>query len=228
MYRADKRGKSRRRRALKWIVALVIVVALIGWAVVAIRHALKPKTTITQARALTTQVTYSNQTKHYDEGDFSLNLPATWRPVPRPPHTYNSFTWQSSDQVTNGQVIEVYEDTIPVNFAVNRVLIVEGENDHLSVDGSASDNCSNYTLNEPSASSSIGAPAKWQGINFLCDQANRQRDVIGTSSTDGINTVILKSQAGGTSHKFFFTYTDYSVNPDYTVFYNTLNSLRMN
>ena len=47
-------------------------------------------------------------------------------------------------------------------------------------------------------------------------------------STDGVNVVILHSQNGPQTHKFFFTYTDYSNNPDYTIFYNALQSLKMN
>ncbi|HXR49713.1 MAG TPA: hypothetical protein VN778_01655 [Verrucomicrobiae bacterium] len=227
MYKAGKRPKSKRWRALKWVLLTVVLLACIGWAGQAIRHALKPKTVITQGRAVTTHVSYTTKTKHYNEGDFALDIPDTWQPIPRPAGPYKSFTWQSSDRITDGQVIEIYEDTIPENFSVNRVLIVEGENDHLMINGSISDNCSNYT-DQFSSANPLAAPAKWQGVAFLCDQANQERDVIGTSSTDGINTVILKSQSAGASHKFLFTYTDYSVNPDYTVFLNVLNSLRMN
>jgi hypothetical protein len=106
----------------------------------------------------------------------------------------------------------------------NRVLIIHGESDHLGTDGSVSDNCSTFT----GGTSKSSTPAKWEGVAFLCDQANQQRDVVGTSSTDGVNVVLLKSPGNGAMHKYFFTYTDYSINSDYTVFYNALNSFRMN
>jgi hypothetical protein len=128
--------------------------------------------------------------------------------------------------VTDGQVIEIYENVIPVNFAVNRELDVTGAVSHITLDGVASDNCITYTRNGPTAISQVGVSAKWQGISFLCDEYNTEQDVIGTSSTDGVNTVILQT-SHGVSHKFFFTYTDYNVSPDYSVFYNALNSFAM-
>jgi hypothetical protein len=188
---------------------------------------LRPKVIIKQSKAVNTTVNFNAQTQLYKEPDFSVSLPTSWHVVPRPPGPYQTFTWQSSDVGTNGQIIQMFEDTIPVNFAANRVLVVQGEVDHLTLVGQASDNCSDFTKNPPLPNEN-GAPAKWQGVSFLCDQRNQERDVIGTSSTDGVNTVILEDQSTGLKHKFFFTYTDYSLNPDYTVFYNALNSFRMN
>jgi len=73
----------------------------------------------------------------------------------------------------------------------------------------------------------VGASAKWQGIDFLCDQNNLERDVVGTSSLDGINTVSLNSPSGGGAHKFFFTYTNQSINGDYSVFTDAVTSFKM-
>jgi len=226
MYKLNTRGKSKRRRIIFWLIITILVLLLLLIAFIIIRDRLRPKVAIKQANAVSTKVVYSSQTKHYDEPDFGIDLPATWHAVPRPAGTYESFTWQSSDVVTDGQQIEIYEDVIPVNFAVNRALIVEGETDHVALNGSASDNCATFTKNL--SASQVGVPAKWQGVSFLCDQANQQRDVIGTSSTDGVNTVILLDQGTGVKHKFFFTYTDYATNPDYTIFYNALGSFLMN
>jgi hypothetical protein len=226
-YRLGKHEKSRRRRVIFWLIIGLVLVTLIGLGAFWIRQALRPQVVIKQAKAVTTTVSYNTQNKLYNEPDFSISLPSSWHVVPRPAGPYQSYTWQSSDVGTNGQLIEILENTIPVNFAVNRVLIVEGEVDHLALEGQASDNCSTFTKNAP-APNETGAPAEWDGVSFLCDQRNQERDVIGTSSTDGVNTVILKDQQTGVNHKFFFIYTDFSVDPDYTVFYNTLNSFRMN
>ncbi len=205
------------------VIIMILTIVAVSWAL----HALKPKTTIHQAKPVEAKISYDTKTKHFDEGDFTVDFPLDWQLKPRPVGPYKSFTWQSSDRITDGQIIVFYEDTIPINFAVNRVLIVDGEVDHLILDGAASDNCSKYTNGVSPKAYQVGAPAKWQGIEFLCDQANQQRDTIGTSSTDGINTVVLKSPGSGTAHKFFFTYTDNAINPDYSVFYNVLNSFRM-
>lgn len=206
---------------------LLVFLLLLGIAYYVLHHTLAPDTKVKQSAAINTVINYNKMTKKYDEPDFTIELPQSWSPIDRPAGPYKTFTWQSSDRVTDGQQIEVYQDVIPENFAVNRVLIVAGNNDRLSLDGAVSDNCLTFTKDGSNTAYQVGAPAKWQGISFLCDQDNRQRDVVGTSSTDGINTVILTSQNNGTKHKFFFTYTDYAINPDYSVFYNTLNSLRM-
>jgi hypothetical protein len=227
-YRVGNHGKNRRRRNVVWLVVSLIIIGFIVIGVIWVRQALRPKVIITQSKAVNTTVNFNPQTQLYKEPDFSVSLPTSWHVVPRAPGgLYQTFTWQSSDVGTNGQIIQMFEDTIPVNFAVNRVLIVQGEIDHLTLVGQASDNCSTFTKNPPLPSQN-GAPAKWQGVSFLCDQRNLERDVIGTSSADGVNTVILENQDTGVKHKFFFTYTDYSTNPDYTVFYNTLNSFHMN
>jgi hypothetical protein len=227
MYKAGKKRKSKQRRIAFWCFVLLALIALGGVAFIRIRDALQPKTTISSSRSVVTKVTYKSQNHHYEEGDFTIDLPAEWQPVARPVGPYQSYTWRTAKHDSDGQIIVVYEDAYPVNFSVNRVLIVHGESDHVSVEGSVSDNCSTYTRGVSAAPGQIGAPAKWQGVSFLCDQTNQNRDVIGTSSLDGINTVILRSPRDGQAHKFLFTYTDYAINPDYTVFYNVLNSFKM-
>jgi hypothetical protein len=220
--------KRKRRRRIFWLILLLIVAVLIVVAIIVIRDKLKSKPVIKQAAAITTQVSYNTQTKLYNEPDFSISLPASWQPEPRPPGPFQSYTWHTSANGTDGQDLVVYEDSLPANLSVNRVLIVQSENDRLQVNGQVSDNCANFTKNVSSNPLAVGAAAKWQGVDFHCDQTNTERDVVGTSSTDGINIVILKSQLNGADHKFFFTFTDNSVNPDYSVFYNALTSLRMN
>jgi hypothetical protein len=228
MYKVAHRRKNQKKKTVAWLIGLAILIGLSLWGVATVRAMMQPKTVIKQSRTVKTHVDYSQKTKHYDETDFSLDLPTTWQQLPPPENSpYKMFIWQSADRVTNGQRIEIYEDTIPLKYAVNRVLIVHGETDHMTLGGSASDNCAQYTTGK-SAPNEFGAPAKWQNVDFLCDMANDARDTIGTSSSDGLNTVILRSQSSGLSHKFFFTYTDHSTNPDYTVFYDALNSLRMN
>lgn len=228
MYRVAHREKGKRRRVIVWVIIIIIILLLLCFLGFWIRQKLQPKATIKQAAAITTKVSYASQTTHYDEPDFGIDLPAAWSAVPRPPHTFQSFTWQNSDKGTDGEQIEIYEDTIPLNFASNRALIVTGEVDHVNLIGAASDNCSTFTKPAVAGHGATGVPAKWQNVDFICDQNNQARDVIGTSSSDGVNTVILRNQSTGASHKFFFTYTNHASNPDYTLFYNAIQSLHMN
>jgi hypothetical protein len=226
MYRVGSHQKGRRRKVMVWLAVLVVLLGAAGYGVVYARNRLKPVTNITQAHAVTTKVTSGTKTKHYDEGDFVVDLPGDWQPQPRPAGPYKSFNWQSADRGAGGQIITIYEDAYPVNFAVNRTLIVHGEGDSIMQDGTISDNCAGYTNGKP-AQANTGVPAKWQGVAFLCDTMNQERDVLGTSSTDGPNVVILKSPGTGVAHKLLFTYTDYAINPDYSVFYNMLSSFHM-
>jgi hypothetical protein len=227
MYRVGERRKDRRRLAIRWGVGCVICIVLLIGAFNVLKSLLKPNSIVHQSAAITTAVNYKTMTIKYNEPDFTIDIPNTWTVVPRPVGPYKSFTWQKSDHGTNGQQIEVFEDVIPVNFAVNRVLVAVGNQDRLSTDSAASDNCLLFTKNERTAASMVGVAARWRGVSFWCDQDNTQRDVVGTSSSEGINTVTLVSPSGKGSHKFFFIYTNHSVNPDYSVFYTALSSFRM-
>jgi hypothetical protein len=229
IYQVGQPKKPKKKRTIFWLVFFIVLVGISAVGVQKALNLLKPHTTIAQAKPTTTHVSYSSKLKHYDVGDFSLDLPNTWTAIPRPPGPYKSFSWRSPDKVTDGQEMEIFEDVIPKNFAANRVLIIAGQNDRLSQQGIASDNCTKYTIGPITTGGYVGTLAKWQGVEFLCDQANSERDTIGTSSTDGINTVTLKSQSSPATHQFFFTYTnDNATNPDYSTFYNAISSFRMN
>jgi hypothetical protein len=224
-YKLHKRERSRRRRILFWLLVLLCLAGIIFGSILFVRSKLHPKVIITQAKAVSSTVVFASKTTHYTEPDFSIDLPNTFQEIPRPVGPYQSYTWETSDSGTDGQQVEIFEDTIPTQYAVNRMLVVEGEVDHVSMIGTASDNCSTFTKGTQSAAG--GSPAKWQGVDFYCDQGNTERDTIGTSSAEGINTVTLLNQSTGLKHKFFFTYTDHQINPDYTIFYNALTSFKM-
>jgi len=223
----DQPEPPKRHRKRKWLIVTILIIAVLVGGLLWLKSQLKPHTVIRQSKAVSTKIDFNSQTKHYVEPDFSLDLPATWQPQPRPVGPYQSYTWTTSSKGTNGQQLVIYEDKIPGNFAVNRVLIVHSEGDHVASDGTASDNCAKYTIGGPTIGE-FGSPAKWQGVSFICDQANQARDLIGTSSTDGLNTVILK-KSDGTSHQFLFTLTNQNyASPDYSVLYNMLTSFLMN
>lgn len=225
MYRLYDRQKNKRRRRVLWFCLIIILIILICSGIIWLKDRLNPQVVIKQTNAVTTQVSYNSPTKVYNEPGFSIALPNTWQLLPKTPSEYQMYTWEGPNRETDGQELTVYINTIPENMAVNHVLVVQGENDQLTLDGTASENCTTFT-SSPALPNSTGAPAEWSGVSFLCDQANPERDVVGTSSSDGVNTVILKNLSTGISRKFFFTFTDDSIDPDYTVFYNALQSVR--
>ena len=63
-------------------------------------------------------------------------------------------------------------------------------------------------------------------VEFLCDMANPQRNVVGTGSTDGLNTVKVSDQMG-TQHRYFITYTENNSKPDYSIFIAAINSFKL-
>lgn len=227
MYRLYQPHKNKRHRKIIWLTILSLVVAGAIGGTVWVHRTLKADVVLGQSTTVTSQVSYNNPTKLYTEKDFSISIPTTWQMLPPPVSQYQSYTWQSPNRVTDGQELIIYEDAIPVNLAVNRVLVVQSEDTQLSLDGTVSDNCATFTTNAP-LPNSPAALAKWNGVNFYCDKSNQARDVVGTSSLDGINTVIFKNLNTGVSHKFFMTYIDDSIDPDYTPYYNALESFRFN
>jgi len=227
-YVAETRIKKRRKwpKRLFWLIVILLCIAGLIYGALYIRNMLKPNTVIQQAKPIETKVTFEETKTKYNLPNFTIEIPKEWKQMPRQPSSYTTYTWQTSDSGTDGQIITIYEDKIPTNFAVNKVQIVRGEGDHIAQDGGASDNCSKYTkgANLPNQT---GTPAKWQDVEFLCDQRNKQRDVIGTSSKDGINTVVVTGPTAGT-HKYFITYSNFNVaNPDYAPFQAAISSFRM-
>lgn len=224
---ADRTPQRRRRRRAIYGASFGLSGLLIAVTVLWVQAQVEPRTTLTQATATTKRVDYTPQTKRYNLDGFSIAVPAEWQLVPRPAGPYQTYTWQYSEQGTNGVQLQIYKDTIPANFAVNRVITVEAAPSGLRVSSAVSDNCSTFTKNISPVPNRVGAPARWQGIDFLCDQANPERDVIGTSSKDGINTVALRNAATGQTNKFFFTYTNYDISPDYSAFTAALSSFKL-
>lgn len=225
MYRARTRPKNKKLQRYIWM-AIIAVLASIGWLAYNQYSKLStPKTEFKQAKAIYTKVDYSKNTKKFSHDNFELELPNTWHVVNLPNGNYRIYSYKSNSG-SDGQIIQIYEDSTPTNYAVNRALIVKGQGDKLSIESPISDNCSTYTKNGTPVGQ-YGAAARWQGIDFLCDMANTTRNVIGTSSTDGINTVNLTSPLTGQKHSYFFSDTANGINPDYSTFINALNSFRV-
>ncbi|HWB38930.1 MAG TPA: hypothetical protein VG604_01695 [Candidatus Saccharimonadales bacterium] len=222
---ADKPPK--RHRKLKRFIIFLLFVALCIAAYIYIIEHLKVKTTIHQSKAVVTKINTAPKTKHYIEPDFTVDLPASFVTAAAQP-SYRDYVWQYTAD-GNSEELVIYEDSIPQNIGLNRVVIVSSSDNRIvASSGEVSDNCSQYTIPNGTRYGEFGMLAKWQGVEFICDLSNTERDVVGTSSTDGINTVKVTDDAA-ISHKFFFvlTNTDFS-NADYSPLFTALQSFAMN
>lgn len=161
-------------------------------------------------------------------GTFSMQLPAGWRFTGKQKdiHTIYHFAAPPEDAATSKtgtQFIDVYENSSRLqNFAVNRMVPVRlnAQGGITAQYSEVSDECTAYTAGETRDRTAVGQLAKWQGITFLCDMLNTTRNVVGTGSTDGLNTFTLGKQ------RYFLTYTDNRDKPDYTTFITALNSFK--
>lgn len=227
VYQHQLHAHKRRPKFLKWLWLLPVVVLIAGG--IAAFEFLKPNTTITNAKTVTQKLSGTASTKTFHEGIFSIALPQGWQFIGEQKNIYDIYHFKSaSGGDTGNRQLDVYQDSSLPNFAVNRMLPVEATADgHLIANTvEVSDNCTAYTTGATSGRSTVGQIAKWQGIDFLCDMANPLRNVVGTGSTDGLNTVIIKSETTGLHH-YFFTYTENNDKPDYSVFVTALNSFQV-
>jgi hypothetical protein len=225
-----KLGKRHHKRHFG--ILFSIVLCLLGASAYLLVY-FHPKSTATIQNAAAIVKHYdgtTGQKAHFDEGTFMVDLPRTWKLVTRNANNFNSWTFQGTNGDDRNRIIMIYEDSLPSKFAVNRVLIVQSQGNRVVHDNDVSDNCINYTSAaaqaSPEAVSTKIVTDKWQNVNFLCDIGNYLRNVTGTSSEQGINTVTLTGKTSGV-HKFFFTFTDATISPDYTSFYSMLDSFSL-
>jgi hypothetical protein len=225
MYRLGTRARKHHTIAIGFLVAALLV-ALGVFVYKSLNFTTAPVTKITNDSATTTR--YSPETTKkiaVNEPQFSMELPADWEkvaptgtPVEQAPYNYSS---PSAD----ARQLTLYVGTVPTNVALNKVVVVAAKGNVLEHEN-VSDNCAEYTQPDKANPGSGVAKGKWRGVEFLCDLANYRRNLVGTASTEGLNQVALTGTTVGTK-KVFFTYTDNSASPDYTVFYAVLESFKL-
>jgi hypothetical protein len=174
-----------------------------------------------QARVTTIRDKSTNNTS-VSEDLFSMVLPGPWKLSAQDwDARYHAYQWDSLDTKTAGRWFRVYVDTIPKDQAVNYLLPIKLQDDVMNF-GTVSDNCVNFTQGAipqerrpvfiPLSQSAL--PSRWELVDFLCDNANVDQQVVGAASGEGLNTVVLKGPNKGT-HKYFFMYRDNNISPDY-------------
>lgn len=221
-YQLNRRIKHHRRL---WMAAGTLaalgLLALITYRLLHVTAA--PATTVHNAPPLSTNYVSSSPLKvRIDNPAFSMRLPAGWQAVPVTANVnIPSYSYKSPN--AQAQQLDVFIDHIPTAMAVNRVVTVSARGagmDHENV----SDNCVTFT---PGSDTTSGvANGKWQGTNFLCDEGNYERDVVGLASSEGINFVTLTGPLTG-AHKVFMAYTNNNNNPDFSALYGVLESFNL-
>ncbi len=223
MYRHGHKSKKQTRLPLWIVLSFAFIVMLILLVVFASRF-IKADTSIQQSEAVTRTVTPSASAyKSFDTPVFKFDLPAEWKQAESVPSQYDIYRFTSGGKTPGTRSVDVYVDTIPTNFPVNRVIALEPSGDKVVMNGEISENCADFTKG-PSSPGSTGTLAKWQSIDFLCDLANSARNVVGTSSKGAVNSVTVTG-ASGAARKLFFVYTENSITPDYAPFTAALNSV---
>jgi hypothetical protein len=223
MYKLGHR-RSRSLRNVYSAIAIVLLVLFAGGYVIANRY-IKPNTTLSQDKGLVSVYGQSNEKKQViTEASFKFELPANWKKSTVPKSLYQLYRWQGTSTDDAPRQLDIYVDDLPTQLPVNRLLPVEAANNRITVLNTVSDNCSNFTGTNIAGQKSTSAPAKWSGVDFICDLATYTRNVTGTGSAGTINQVSLTGERG--KHSYFIVYTDNSSNPDYGILTQALQSFR--
>lgn len=224
------RTKHRKYRKSTTALGVMLVVAL-GAAVWSAGQYLDPETFISPTpKAKVTRVLGVEESgKEFVAGPVSLRLPKDWEAftVKQTSQTPSpTYSWRNTEGNVGVRVIHLYLDTIPRQLAVNRLLVVQPEANGLVAVGGVSDNCSEFNSAGRTASTgSSTTPARWQNVAFTCDSANYLRNVVGTGSAQGVNSVRLGGSSG--QHELFMTYNDADATPKFEIFTAAVESIRL-
>lgn len=162
-------------------------------------------------------------TAKFDEAAFTFALPNDWKrlePILTGP--YQTYTYQSAKKNAENRKLYVYVDGIPLDRPLNKVVRVDAAGDSLN-HGEISAQCTDFTPK----TGALKVPAKWDGVDFLCDMDSWSRNVVGTSAPGSINKVTLTNLSSASRHDFFIIYEDNNYNPDYSIFYEMLGSFKV-
>lgn len=168
-----------------------------------------------------------------NEPTFTMSLLGPWKEVGRNKDSrYNSIEWQYTKKFYEARTLTIYIDKLPTNLAVNYLLPATVVDNTIQA-GQLSENCTTFTKDakpiekrNPTAPEPVESlPAVWQKVNFLCDNGNVTRQVIGVSTPEAVNTVNVAGEAKGI-HKYFFVYNDQNFQLDSSFLVNALESFR--
>jgi hypothetical protein len=206
---------------------IIIGVVLLGLIVVGVMIALQDlqsNTVLNQSKAHSQYYSANNpSTQTIKEHDFSFTLPSNWHSATNVNPVGEVYSWQGTGDDSTRR-IDVYIDRLPQGMAFNRLLPVEINGDQLEVIGSVSDNCTTFTTPTAQSAQNGTIAAKWDGVNFLCDTANYERDVVGIGAAT--NPITLTGLTSG-AHNVLLVYTDNNYTPDYSFFTSIVESFHL-
>jgi hypothetical protein len=224
MYQLGHKPHHRRKVILLLTVLLFVLIA--GGAIWA-RDYFKPNTTLANSAAIIRHVDVATpKKKTVRTATFTMQVPADWKAtthsdvIPAP-----DFVWQGTTKEDTARWVQVWVDDIPSNMAVNRLLPLRPDGSRILLADDVSDNCVNFTDASKVDPRTGTVNAKWSGVDFTCDAANYERDLVGTATGGARNSITLHGPKSGT-HRYFFIYTDHSAEADYSYFTDMLSSFR--
>lgn len=226
MYIINRTPPPKRHKRALLVVGLLVVLAGVG--VVFGPRYFQPDTKIsrTPEPKVTKVLGIESKLRTFTAGPLTLSLPQDWQPFTPLDAPPGSYSWHNTAKTKGVYTLTAYIDNLPKDMAVNRVLAVESAGDRIAMRGGVSDNCINFVAAGRAVGGGSGRePARWAGVQFICDTGNYSRNVVGISSPDGQNMVKLTGP--GSSHQIFLTYNDTDVSSNYTTFTNAIESLRL-
>lgn len=230
MYRLGRHSKRKAKKHI-WILILVLLLVPFGaGGYFLFRLSQEGDTKPTTPLAITREyaVEEIDDRKVFDQDGFIIKLPQDWILKGHNSEPYNIYSFQATKKNADQRTLEVYVDRFDAEKAFNRLLPVSVDNSKIMVTGSVSENCVAFTGAQPNSPDPTveWLPAKWQGVDFRCDMANRVRNVVGVGTAGGKVGVPLTGARTGT-HTFFFVYIDHGINPDYQILEDALASVEV-
>lgn len=221
MYHVDKRI-HRHKRARRNIIVLISIAVIAGLVYGLFQLRVTPEQNIRNAAPVSTKYNPEGNKKiDIDKPELTFQLPEGWEEKDVAPGTKEP-TYSFKSQQGGAQLLDIFLSEVPDRYPLNKAIVVSAQGNGLAYDV-VSENCTAYT-DATKVDGTGRIPAKWQGVDFYCDAANTARAVVGTISSDGINTVGTSGPETG-AHSLFVVYTDNSITPDYTILYAILGSM---
>lgn len=230
MYRLGRHSKKKAKKHL-WLVILAVLLvpfAAGGYFIVKLMKDGETKPTTPLAITREYAVEEVDDRKVFDQDGFSIKLPPDWIMKGHNTRPHNIYAFKATKKNADQRTLEVFVDRFDAEKAFNRLLPVSVEGNKIIVTGSVSENCVTFTGAQPNTPDPKVSwlPAKWQGVDFRCDMANRVRNVVGVGTPGGKPGITLSGPRTG-SHTFFFVYIDHNINPDYQILEDALASLEV-